>query len=739
MLANFVLSLSAALALVQEPPALVWGQVRSASTGAPLAYAVIEVVVGGRQRLVVETDSAGIYRLRGISPGRRLIRATHLDHAPHEIEVLAAAGQQIYVEFDLEMRPVKLPDVTARVSALQTGLRDTLSAPPPEIGAATVKVLEGTPGVAELGLAEAAREVPGEPVDPSDVLFVRGGASDLKLVLLNGAPVIAPFHIGGLINALDMQLLRSATVYLGGAPARYDGGLSYVMDLETRSGRARTQHVDVGVDLLAARAITEGPITSGMSYIVGGRSVHGLGATPFVADPFPYTYGDALGRIDIDFPGSGTLSITGFWNRERVRLDSAGAFDQVAEWGNNAGSIRYRGQLGGTEALLTAAAGVFQTELPLRGLRPIVTAASSKRLRVGADFASALGPARLIYGASFDRLQFSQTAVSVTDTSENVALQARGVGDVGGMYLDGMVSATSRLRLRAGLRADVFSLRPTPRIAPRLAATFLITDRAALTLAAGRYRQYVRVPEEDPDFIGTGPDEVQQTGPLTVARASHLVLSLDQDLGEGLRLGIDGFFKVFDGLPSEAGETAQASGLDLWVRRNTGTLTGWFGYSLAWVWSDRDVDRFPPTRSLNGRHLVSAGVSGPMIGGGNFDVQVAYGAGLPFTAIPEPEITTPVFGLAFTSVAGAAAAEPIPNTPTEPNQRYLRVNAQLARTWDAEWRGMNFALTPYLRVLNALDRRDAIFYHFDKTGSDPEPRALAALPVLPIVGVEWKF
>ncbi|MGH7551737.1 MAG: hypothetical protein ACREMQ_01750, partial [Longimicrobiales bacterium] len=69
----------------------------------------------------------------------------------------------------------------------------------------------------------------------------------------------------------------------------------------------------------------------------------------------------------------------------------------------------------------------------------------------------------------------------------------------------------------------------------------------------------------------------------------------------------------------------------------------------------------------------------------------------------------------------------------------LRLDAQLARTWTGDWRGLAFEFTPYLKVLNALDRRDAIFYHFDRNDTNPEPRALAALPVLPVVGVQWKF
>jgi hypothetical protein len=47
-------------------------------------------------------------------------------------------------------------------------------------------------------------------------------------------------------------------------------------------------------------------------------------------------------------------------------------------------------------------------------------------------------------------------------------------------------------------------------------------------------------------------------------------------------------------------------------------------------------------------------------------------------------------------------------------------------------------LRPFLRILNALNRRDALFYHFDPWRNEgPEP--LADLPFLPLVGLEWRF
>lgn len=739
MLANLVLTIAAATLQAQPTTGLVYGQVRSSASGEPLRYAVVEVVdAGTREPIRVETDRDGYYYLQNVPVGFRMLRATHINHAPLEAGVRVRPGGQAFLNFELELRPVPLPVVNARVSNLPTGLNDTTSAPPGEIGQATVHALEATPGMAELGLAEAARDIPGQdPPDPSDALFVRGGGADLKFVLLNGAPVYAPFHIGGLINALDTDLLRSATLYLGGAPARYDGGLSYIMDMETRSGRTRQAHATVSADMLSARTILEGPLGGHASILAGGRAVHGLGTTPFVGDPFPYTYGDALARADIDLGVDGNISITGFWNRERVLLDSIGVRDQAAEWGNAAGSVRYRTDIGGADALFTVAAGEFRTQLPLGDTDPVITEALAWRRRLSADLSRTVGPVRFNFGGSFDRLEFEHRTWPRGAPRDSTVAEAMMGGDVAGVYLDADVLAGQRIRLRGGMRADRFSLSPATRIAPRISVSMLITNRAMLTLAAGRYRQYVRSSHETYPQIGVDPDDEPR---LLVAGAKHFLVALDQDLGDDMSLKIEGFFKDYEGLPRSSGEEANAAGLDLWVRRSAGTLTGWFGYSLAWVWSTDEPPNVP-RQIFAGRHLVSAGLSGPIPARGEFEVRVAYGAGLPYTAIPEPETTTPVFTVvSFTPALNAASAEPIPTVPDEPNEPYLRLDAQLQRTFVADLRGFAFELTPYLKVLNALDRRDALFYQLDSSATGtPEPRPLAALPVLPIIGLEWKF
>ena len=745
LLAGSVAPLAAqgASRVAAQPPsqsrATVSGQVRSDKTNAPLPFAVVELVGVGPQPISAVADSNGLYVLRDVPVGRRLLRATHLDHAANEIELVILAERRHYIDFDLAFRPLRLSPVTAEGSrGLTQPTADTASARDADLGPTNVRVLESSPSAADLGLADAARDIPGhEPVDPADVLYVRGGSADLKLVTLNGAPVYAPFHIGGLINALDADVLSVATLHIGGAPARYDGGLSYILELETRAGRRVRPTGVIGMDLISSRALLETPVGDRTGMLVSARTIHGRGTRSLMSE-FPYGYGDVLARVDREVGMHGTLTATAFWNHESVALDSIGNVQQTARWGNHAGSVRYRGDHSGTQVLATLSGGQFRTILPLGGIRPLLMEGTVRRGKAALDMQRALFGMRMNWGVAYEKMEFEHRAYGNDESRESDVVRSVAGGDVTGAYIESAYSPTSWLRLRGGLRADHFSRGDVVRLAPRAAATVMLTDRASITLSGGKYHQYVREPERSLVFLGNAVPDSSRAGALIVAEATHLVLGLAQDFPEGIRLGLDGYFKQFEGLASSASATNRtaSSGVDLWVRRNTGRVTGWLGYSLGWVWAI-DGNWIRPTQSFSGRHIISAGVLGPLAGRGAFDVRVSYGAGLPYTAIPEPEPTSPLFSAVRVSPPeGGGGTDPAP-LPGEPNEPYIRLDAQVSRTFDGSIRTFEFKLMPYIKVINALNRRDAIFYHYNRDVGHAEP--LADLPIVPIIGFEWKF
>jgi hypothetical protein len=117
-------------------------------------------------------------------------------------------------------------------------------------------------------------------------------------------------------------------------------------------------------------------------------------------------------------------------------------------------------------------------------------------------------------------------------------------------------------------------------------------------------------------------------------------------------------------------------------------------------------------------------------------VRVSYGAGLPYTAIPEPEPAAPQFSAMLSPPDEGGGADPA-GLPTEPNEPYIRLDAQVSRTFAASFRAFDFQVMPYLKVINALNRRDAIFYHYNRDVGHARP--LADLPIVPILGLEWKW
>lgn len=725
--------LLAAAPLGAQAAGSVRGVVRSEQSATPLGSAMVELVVEGERRAVA-ADPTGRYRLVGVSPGRRLVRASHVGHAPLEIEVVVPAGREVEVNFSLPIAPVALAPVEVEAGGGRAAV-DTAAAAAAEVGLATARAVQGSPGLAELGLGETAPGEPGnDPADPTDVLYVRGAASDLKLVYLDGAPIYAPFPLGGLLDTFTPGLLGSANVYLGGAPARYDGGLSYVLDLRTRAVRPDQVRSEGAVDLLSGRALLEAPLGSRAGVLAAGRSVHGLGSV----EPLPYDYREGVARADLRLGDDALLTATGFANDERVWLAEGHGADSAVAWGNASLALRFRGTVAGQPAEVTASAGDYHARLPLpdgRGGR--VAEGRATRLRFAADLSARAGGVALDYGASLDRLEQRYRARD----AGGVGRWTAAVGDAAGAYADAAWQPARRLSLRGGLRLDYFSLGQRLVAAPRLSGTWLASDRAALTLAVGRYHQYLRAPEDALVSASVDAFAARSLQPLAVGGSSHLALRLDQDLGEQVRLGIEGFHKSFEGMPGAANDRARSSGVDVWVRRDAGALTGWLGYSLAWVWSDSEGT---DTEQFAGRQLLTSGLALPLGERSRLDLRFAYGSGLPYSAIPLSEnVDAPPLpgtriatrGSTAEALNGGAGAAPLLPSPDRP---YLRLDLGGSHTWTQRWLGRPTAISTYAKLLNTLGRRDALFYRYDRD-EDRAPRGIAALPLVPVVGLEWKF
>lgn len=743
--------------------AVLQGQLLSAERERPLAYAHIMVRNGEGVRSAM-ADERGRYRVESVRPGRTLLRVTALAHEPLEVEVEVPPSGSVDLDLSLDVRPLALPALVATVSVEPARPRESWSLIPGARGERRTEhiALESGPGLAELAAGAGGGRPGVDPRDPSSVLYVRGAGSDLKLVLLDGAPVYAPFHLGGLIDAFQPGILGSSRLYVGGAPARYEGGLSYVLDLELRNGRGDRFRTAGAADVLAARMVGEGPVGPG-TVLLGFREVHGAAVSEMAGgDGLPYGYTEGLARFDLPVGADGELSATGFWNRETVRLEGASPIQGEARWGNEAASLRYADGLAGGRLEVTAASGHFRTRLPSAEPDLPLLEGSTRRRRIGVDYSRPARPSGgmgLAVGANLDLLATATRGRDslVTGTSETAwRSDARSLGG----YAEATWSPTRDVELRTGLRSDLFLPSNEVRVSPRARLAWELEPGRTLTLAVGRFAQHLRAAETilASDVGGASPDDLASTSPgdmadagtvpgseplpaeeraLRVAGATHLAVGFHDSFDERLGLGLEGHLKVFDDFPGSA--RVRSSGADLWVQRAGESFSVWVGYSLAWVWTEStaaDEDRFVGRQTLTGG--ANVGLGGGIRGG----IRLAYGAGLPFTPVPADDVAVSepltIGGDNATPDRSADRRAAPPPLAGAPDGSYLRLDASLERSWVVSLGSVDGLLTPYLRVLNALDRRDALFYHVDPTGEN-RPASLAALPLLPVLGVEWSL
>ncbi len=738
---------------------------RLGSAVRPLPNAILHVSSGARH-FTLSTDTGGRYSLPGLTSGSWRVRALHVGYRTIAASAQVPVDGTVTLDLTLAREPVVLPSLLVETDRLLP-LDPTQFPNPAEMGEIALRALESTSGMAEGGLAQLVRSIPGnDPSDPQDVLLMRGSASDLKLVLLDGAPVYTPFHMAGLVESFEPQALGSASLFLGGAPARFDGGLSYILDLQGRTPRMDRLRGTASADLLTGRLLLEGPLSPSAGFILGARGLHNLGAPLFGQGPSPYGFGDLLTRLEWTGDDGQAAYLTGFWNQESVLLDlsedaEAALSEEIdsgnqgilgdpplgddARWGNQAAAGGYRFRLGRASVELGGAISRYEAELPVGDSLPLFAQSRSDRTRLTADFSHPLGDGTLRFGASFDRVNSTYSAMSLDSARIGQVNRVALDGSFGGGYLEITRPLTKSLTLRGGGRLDRFQGDEGVRVAPRLSVTWMLTDQAALTLAGGRYHQYSSLAAEELER-NLGSDSpwptYGQSVPLEliVGKADHLVVALDQSLTPDLRLGLEGFVKNYTGVAGTGDNSLNASGIDLRVARDGERTSGWLGYTLTWFWAS-DGFLSSGDSPFSGRHLLSAGLLTSLTNRTGLRLRASYGDGLPFTSVPvfADGISAPSQAERNTlNLAGDQVLNSAPNLTVGPDDGFLRLEIELFGRWAPTLSGRTMEIRPYIRVLNALNRRDALFYHFDpwRTGG---PVPLADLPLLPLVGLEWRF
>lgn len=174
----------------------------------------------------------------------------------------------------------------------------------------------------------------------SSGFYVRGGAADQNLILLDEAPVYNASHLLGFFSTFNSDAIKDAVLYKGNQPANYGGRLSSVLDIKMNEGNNKRYNVSGGIGLISSKLNIEGPIVKNKgSFLISGRRTYAdvfLLATKDFKDTKLFFY-DLNMKANYRISKKDRIFVSGYFGRDKLGLGNTFGLD----WGNATGTIRW--------------------------------------------------------------------------------------------------------------------------------------------------------------------------------------------------------------------------------------------------------------------------------------------------------------------------------------------------------------------------------------------------------------
>jgi hypothetical protein len=772
-------AIAAASPLSAAAQAAVLGRVSEAA--GPLVGATV-TLEGAAVSREARTGDGGDYEIAGLPPGRYRLTAELVGYTPVAREVQVSAGERARVDFRLSAATVLIEGLTVEGTADRDRERLRFATEPGVtariVGGETLKTL---PGLAEADVLRAVELLPGvvSTSDFSSAFNVRGGSADQNLILLDGFPVFNPFHLGGLFSVFNSDAIARAELFAGGFGAEYGGRVSSVLNIET-AGAADSVEVVGGVSVLAARALVRTPLPARLVRAVGGeRGSLMLSARRSYFDQilrpvidFPYHLTDLQGYGEVWLRGGGRVSVTGYagadvWICRTSRrpaiptipasCDCAGtgatvcwASDGSSRWPDSGsprrGSGTRRSRIGWASSISPASS----------------SAAPSRRPRSGRNWCVTSVPPGSPSGGSLDRMSYENFARAGGTEFFGSADQ----GVAGAAFASSLWRIGDTWLLEPGLRMDVWagSDGAHPLLSPRFAVKrFLGPDRdAAAKLTVGRYTQFLHsLRNED---LPVSNDTWVLTGNGVPAVVSDQVqVGIEKFFGEQWHASAEAYWRGFQGTtefniaddPNDPADDllsgdGRSYGLDLFLRRRAGRLTGWT--SLSFLQARRTI---PDPLAAGFQDLPPDVTFAPIFDRtvdldlvlqyelpGRWDVGARWNFGSP---IPYTRPVSQYYAFRYSPLQ--AQFEPdlgggrsslyvaLGGRNAERYPPYHRLDVTVRRTFRPRWG----TITPYLQVLNLYNRRNVLWYFYNYERVPATRSGVSMFPVVPAIGMEFSF
>jgi len=743
------------LLLFLSLPASVWaavlrGIVRDAEKREPVAYVTVQVLgrsdAGDDVAQGVMTLDDGRYIFGDVPPGRYVVRFSRIGFSEHEDSLAVTSDPEYELDAVLDVRPVQVEKIVVEEDRYAR-IRDV------QPGFVSIKgdQLSSLPGIAEGDPIRGLQLLPGVQAasDFSSALYVRGGGPDQTLVLLDQATVYNPTHAFGFFSTFNPDATGDVNLYKGAYPAEHGGRLAAVLDVRTREADARNFNGKIGVSTIASRVALNGPVGDA-SWALSGRRTHLEPLLNAIRDadtqvPDYYFY-DVNGKIAVP-AGGGRLEVAAYRGLDRLDFELGEGTNLNLDWGNNVASAAYQRAFG-DELLASArlsyseyrsqtAVTAFTTPVEINNDIRDVTAAADVSWQAGLQHMLSGGLQATAYNVGFAQDFNLERLIDYRRKPFETAL-----------FVSDRWTPWAETVIDAGVRVRYIDDGSRWLGEPRVGFAQTLTPVVRLKLAAGIYHQYMQLVSTEAVSAADFYVPIDETA--DVGRSWQAVAGVDWRWRPSTLFSAEAYYTDLSNLvmldnttaanaPAETADdifylngSGYATGVELFARRDAGSVSGWIGYTLGWTRREfpelNDGRRFPP--KYDRRHDLSAAGEyrrGKWRFGGAF----VFATGQAFTpvasryTIREPAVGLPPLDIQLIQ-GDRNSARLLP---------YNRLDASVARDFSffgarAEW---------MIEVFNIYSRRNEWFVQYDRSGEIVDVTVARMLPIVPSLGLTVWF
>lgn len=296
--------------------------------------------------------------------------------------------------------------------------------------------------------------------------YVRGGAVDQNLMLLDHSTVYNPSHLFGFFSIFNGSTVQNLEMYKSGIPSNYGGRLSSVTKVTTRSGNDQVIKGQAGLGAVAANFLVEGPLKKNKSsFLVAARRTYvdlfarGLRELDLVKKDLNYYFYDLNINLDYKLSPRDRLFIRTYYGKDDFDHSKA-SFSNAIAWKNKTGSLTWQhaGKLLFTDLSLHASG--YDMSLGAN-ISTYAFKMKSAINDVGITYQFNLPHGRHDLSWGLDYTRHSVRPNNVSATSDNVAFDLGEAlklkADEASFFVNDRVEWTDRLEMTVGLRMSAYS------------------------------------------------------------------------------------------------------------------------------------------------------------------------------------------------------------------------------------------------------------------------------------------